>query len=153
MWETRARIDADCETVASWIDDAEGLYLFTGPRLTWPIEPSHLQVMAQIPGLTAWVVVDNRDSTDSAIAGHFDLTLKDGTARLARVIIDPALRGRGLSHMLVVLAEERARELGATQLSLNVIDGNLPAITTYERAGFRRTESERPGISSMMLTL
>jgi len=150
MWETRARTDADCETVTSWIDDAEALYLFTGPRLTWPLEPRHLQAMTLSPGLTAWVVVD---STDDAIAGHFDLTLEGGSARLARVIIAPALRGRGLSHTLVILAEERARELGAQQLTLNVIDGNLPAITTYERAGFRRTASERPGISSMTLAL
>lgn len=150
MWESRARTDADCETVSSWIEDAEGLYLFTGPRLTWPLQPSDLQVMAETPGLTAWVVVDSSDGT---IAGHFDLTLDDRTARLARVIIAPAMRGRGLSHTLVVLAEERASELGATQLSLNVIDGNLPTITTYERAGFRRTASERPGISSMKLAL
>lgn len=153
MWETRARTDADCKIVTSWIMDAADLYLFTGPRLTWPIQPSNLQDMARTPGLTAWVVFDNSDSTDSAIAGHFDLTLEDGSARLARVIIDPAMRGRGLSHTLVDLAEEKARELGATQLSLNVIDGNLPAVTAYERASFRRMASERPGVSSMTLVL
>lgn len=150
MWESRERTVADCETVTSWIENAAALYLFTGPRLAWPVTPEHLEAMALLPGLTAWAVVDG---TDSTIAGHFDLTLEGRTARLARVIIDPLLRGRGLAHTLVFLAEERARQLGATQLSLNVIDGNLPAITTYARAGFRRTASERPGISTMVLDL
>src|SRR5690606_7635237 len=93
-------------TARSWIVDAADLYLFTGPRLTWPLQPSDLQDMARTPGLTAWVVFDN--STSSGIAGHFDLTLEDGSARLARVIIDPAMRGRGVSHTLVVVAEEKA---------------------------------------------
>ena len=149
--ETRARTGADCKIVTSWIVDAADLYLFTGPRLTWPLQPNDLQDMARTPGLTAWVVFDN--STSSGIAGHFDLTLEDGSARLARVIIDPAMRGRGVSHTLVVVAEEKARELGATQLSLNVIDGNLPAVTTYEPAG---SGGEHPNVqesSSMMLAL
>ena len=151
MLETRERNDADCEIVTSWIENAAALNLFTGLRLQWPLDPQQLAGMSQVAGFSAWVMVD---SASGSVVGHFDLAIPDRTARLGRVILDPDRRGLGLAHALVGLAEHKARQLGAVELVLNVIDGNLPAIRTYENAGFHRTAlSDRPDVITMTLTL
>lgn len=95
-----------------------------------------------------------------------DLTVRQvarlaGTGTLASVrlpllrlvdigLIAPELRGRGLAHDLVGNMIQQARRLGASELILNVIIGNEPAIRAYERAGFVNiAESSRPDVRSM----
>lgn len=146
----RARTPVDCETVVGWVPDAEALHLFTGPRMTWPLTSEQLSAM-EGNGFSAWMLAE--EGTE-AVVGHFDLTLDREAARIGRVLIDPARRGRGLAHVLIGLAIEQARELGATELRLNVIVGNEAAIRTYARAGFiEMSQSDRPEVHSMARSL
>ena len=150
MTSIRARSSQDCRTVVDWIPDENACYLFTGPRLTWPLTPAQLDETAATPGLSAWMLLDDEGS----VVGHFDLTLDGERARLGRVLIAPENRGRGLAHELVRQAREKARELGAAQLTLCVIKGNEPAIRTYVSAGFVFEESVgRPDQLEMSLRL
>lgn len=134
----RAREQADLARIVSWIPDGETLYLFTGPRLSWPLTEAKLAALEETAGLSAWVLVD------SAVPGrplaHFDITLAGREARLGRVVVDPMRRGRGLGAATTRSALAKAGELGATRMTLNVIDGNLPAIRSYEKLGFEREE-------------
>ncbi|GGN43458.1 hypothetical protein GCM10012285_24890 [Streptomyces kronopolitis] len=58
-------------------------------------------------------------------------------ARLGRVLIAPAARGRGLGETLVTLTVERAfGELGLPLLDLGVWAHNTPARRIYEKLGF-----------------
>jgi len=151
MFLLRRRSDADLATLVGWVPDAAALYLFTGPRLQWPLTAKQLADMEQIDGMTAWVLVD---SASSSPVGFFDLIVKHRLARLGRVIIDPQRRGQGLGHALVRFAIRQARQLGATELTLNVIIGNDPAIRAYERTGFRSVpNAERPDVQAMSLML
>ena len=150
MTSIRARNHEDCRAVVDWIPDADAFYLFTGPRLTWPLTPSQLNETAEAPGLSAWMLLDD----DGKVVGHFDLRLNGKSARLGRVLIAPDDRGRGLAHDLVRHAGAKARELGATQLTLCVIKGNEPAIHTYVSAGFVFEESgDRSDQQEMSLRL
>lgn len=150
MLSLRQRVDADISTVIRWVPDARALYLFTGPRLVWPLTVDQLAAMTVAGDVRAWVMVDD----ESHLIGHFDLSLVDNTARIGRVIIDPAERGRGYGAALVGLAIESARSLGATRVALNVIADNAPAIATYERAGFQQLPAgDGPDVRSMVLTL
>lgn len=150
MLRARERNREDLPTVTGWIPDADALYLFTGPRLKWPLTVEQLIEMELLDGFSAWIAVDE----DSVAVGHFDLTLDHRTARVGRVVIDPQKRGRGLAHALIHLAIERARELDANDLELNVVASNVPATRTYERAGFKRHPTPpRPGVERMFLTL
>jgi ribosomal protein S18 acetylase RimI-like enzyme len=102
-------------------------------------------------GYSGWTLVE--DGSDEPL-GHFDLTLDGEVARLGRVCINPVHRGLGLAHTLVGLAIDRARSLGASQLRLNVIVGNDPAIRTYERAGFTTSpRSDLPDVRVMSRAL
>jgi RimJ/RimL family protein N-acetyltransferase len=150
MFRLRRRTATDCEAVVSWIPDREALYLFTGPRLPWPLSAVQLSEMEDA-GYSAWTLVD--DESDEPV-GHFDLAVDGEVARIGRVCIDPTRRGQGFAHLLVGFAIDRARSLGAEELRLNVIAGNDAAIRTYERAGFTTsTRSDRPDVISMSLAL
>lgn len=150
MLSLRERVDADIVTVMGWVPDERALYLFTGPRLVWPLTVDQLAAMTVTGEISAWVMVDD----ESLLIGHFDLTLVDDTARIGRVIVDPAERGRGYGGALVDLVVERARSLGARRVALNVISDNAPAIAAYERAGFQQLPGgDRPDVRSMALTL
>ena len=129
----RARSDQDVHDVVGWVPDAGALYLFAGPSLTWPLTAQQLQDMT---GVTPSVVVSSSDD----LVGHFDLVLDGRTARLGRVMVNPALRGRGLAITVVNFALTEARRLGADVVLLNVISTNEPAIRTYQRAGFTAIE-------------
>lgn len=150
MFRLRQRTATDCEAVVSWIPDPDALYLFTGPRLRWPLDAVQLSEMEDA-GYSGWVLVEG-ESTEPI--GHFDLAIDREVARIGRVCIDPARRGQGLAHLLVGFAVDRARSLGASELRLNVIVGNDAAIRTYERAGFTTgPQSDRPDVRVMSRAL
>lgn len=150
MFRLRRRTVTDCEAVVSWIPDPDALYLFTGPRLRWPLDTAQLCEM-EAAGYHGWTLVED-ESNDPV--GHFDLAIAGEVARIGRVCIDPTRRGQGLAHVLVGFAMDRARSLGASELRLNVIVGNDAAIRTYERAGFTTSpRSDRPDVRVMFRAL
>jgi GNAT superfamily N-acetyltransferase len=53
------------------------------------------------------------------------------------IVIDEALRGRGLGRQTMQAAEEYVRAQGAKRLGLNVFGPNVVARTLYESLGFK----------------
>ena len=60
-------------------------------------------------------------------------------AELARLIVDPAHRGRGVGRELVRALVGEARRLGWSDVWLRVDPDNEPALRAYAAAGFVRT--------------
>lgn len=60
---------------------------------------------------------------------------KDGK-EIARVVIDKAYQGRGLSFEMVQRIESVLREKGHLSIRLSVVKSNIPAYKTYIKAGF-----------------
>ena len=60
-------------------------------------------------------------------------------AELARLIVDPAHRGRGVGRELVRALVGEARRLGWSDVWLRVDPDNEPAVRAYAAAGFVRT--------------
>lgn len=52
------------------------------------------------------------------------------------VYVEPEYRGQGLSRQMLQRVEHIARARGCGKLTLEVLDGNLPAISSYRRFGF-----------------
>ena len=63
-------------------------------------------------------------------------------AELARLIVDPARRGRGVGRTLAAALLAEARRLGWSDVWLRVVPGNEPAIRAYAAAGFARATSD-----------
>jgi len=63
-------------------------------------------------------------------------------AELARLIVDPDARGRGVGREMVRLLTARARERGFEDVWVRVVPSNEPALHAYAAAGFVRTTAE-----------
>jgi ribosomal protein S18 acetylase RimI-like enzyme len=152
----RRRAASDLPTLIGWVPDAAALFLFSGPRLSWPLDAQQLIDLEQVAGLIPWVLVD--DSNEDIPLGHFDIDLSqsqlDGgrSAQIGRVIVDPASRGRGLGTELMRLAVDEVGRMDVAELGLYVIDGNTPAIRIYTGLGFiPEPETPRAGMTPMTL--
>ena len=75
------------------------------------------------------------------------LKLGDSTARdefkVDSIAVDSASRGLGTGTALMMKAEEKARSLGKTNMSLHVVGENMGAIRLYQRLGYTITRTER----------
>lgn len=63
-------------------------------------------------------------------------------AELARLVVDPAVRGRGVGRALARALADEARRRGFTQVWLRVVAENAAARRAYEAAGFARATPE-----------
>ena len=129
----------DCEALLTWIDSADALLQWAGPRdFVWPLTDE--QLLTDLHG------ADHRRMPFAAVpadggppAGHLMLTtLPDhGVGVLGRVIVAPDQRGRGLGTALMEeVAQFGFDNRGLHRLQLAVYDFNLPAIACYESVGF-----------------
>lgn len=73
---------------------------------------------------------------DGTVGGVATLRCVAGAADLDRIVVDPALRGRGIGRRLLDAGLAWADAAGADQVMLEVEDGNEPALALYERTGF-----------------
>jgi ribosomal protein S18 acetylase RimI-like enzyme len=74
--------------------------------------------------------------TGEAVGRMWFAQREDGVVFLYQVELTPERRGQGLGREAMRLLEERARELGATSLELNVFGGNAVARGLYRSLGF-----------------
>ncbi|MBC8366212.1 GNAT family N-acetyltransferase [bacterium] len=60
-----------------------------------------------------------------------------GVAKLQQFGLEPEYQGKGIGRRMLTQAEQRARELGATELALDTAEGAEHLIRMYERWGYR----------------
>jgi ribosomal-protein-alanine N-acetyltransferase len=73
------------------------------------------------------------------IVGYICLMSLFEEAQILDIAVNPDQRGRGVGLELMARAEGFAREKQAEILTLEVRASSAPAISLYERCGFRRT--------------
>ncbi len=67
----------------------------------------------------------------------------NGKANLVRILVAPAMRGRGLGKQLCSLLLAKALRMpNVKQVSLRVHKDNRPAVAVYRSLGFRELEGE-----------
>jgi predicted GNAT family N-acyltransferase len=99
------------------------------------------RVFCEEQGVDADLEADGRDDeavhlvavADGAVVGTCRLVLEGGTAKLGRMAVEPALRGRGIGAALLESAEAEARRAGARRIALHA---QAAAIDLYARGGF-----------------
>ena len=80
---------------------------------------------------------------DGQIVGSAGLMKEhEGVYELAKMAVTAAYRGMGISKMLIEACLEKAREIGASKLTLFSNHQLLTAIKLYERYGFRHVVVE-----------
>ncbi|MET9879097.1 GNAT family N-acetyltransferase [Actinacidiphila glaucinigra] len=116
---------------------------------TWPTTAREVALWCErheYP-LAGAVVADWRDAADVEayllydgpdLVGYGELWLdaEENEVELARVIVAPSARGRGLGRRLIVALAARARLTGLAEVFLRVHPDNAAALRCYPGAGF-----------------
>ncbi len=101
---------------------------------------------------TRWYAVHE---DDAGIDGYVGLFTVPPEADVQTIAVATRSQGRGLGRELLDALVEEARRRGCTQLFLEVLADNSPALALYEGAGFvsqgRRTDYYGPGRDALVL--
>lgn len=129
----------DFATILTWFSDEAALVQWAGPDVHFPLDAAQLErpleeSTRQPPARLIWA-----GELGTNVIAHASVALdwRHGVARLGRVCIDPAYRGRGLA--VPFLSRIRDIVFGMAEferLELNVYTLNHAAIRTYKRLGF-----------------
>ena len=92
------------------------------------------------------------------LVGDFgEITESDDEAAFRMLVVDPAVRGRGIGELLVRTCLDRARAAGKRRLVLSTDPRMTSAHRIYERLGFRRLPerdwSPVPGVDLLVYSL
>ena len=133
-----------------------GVQLFEGSQDAAPIDyrpldAAHAADVARLEQMTmgsdAWkasLVADELPRKDRTwwaafdgpvLVGYCGGWVVDGQVQILKIATDPAYRRRGIAAELIALVASDARNLGATEMSLEVRASNAGAQTFYERMG------------------
>jgi ribosomal protein S18 acetylase RimI-like enzyme len=130
----RAAVDADLKTLMAWINDKKACKLWAGPVVRFPLT---LQRLKQDIAYST----DNTFAMQNA-AGEFLglgqlLAKENNRIHLARIIVAPLQRGRGLGDLLGrLLIDEGLKRYGNVYFTLNVYSDNANAVRLYQKLGF-----------------
>ena len=148
------------DRLIAWFSDEAAVMQWGGADMRWPLD--HAQLWAMLDEARAnpparWLLVSESapwppvSESDAALLAHAQVALdwRHGVARLARVGINPALRGRGLA---VPFLREVLRRVFADpafeRAELNVYTFNHAAIRTYEQLGFQHEGTRRSAVKA-----
>jgi ribosomal-protein-alanine N-acetyltransferase len=121
--------------VLGWIGSAEELEAWASRR-DYPPGPDVLREWHRDPDVHPYVLL-----AGDRLVGYGEVWEDRGEdeAELARIVVAPSERGRGLGCALVRLLSAEAGRLGFRDIWVRVVPWNAPALACYERAGFVRT--------------
>ncbi|KXS37846.1 MAG: GCN5-like N-acetyltransferase [Halomonadaceae bacterium T82-2] len=144
----------DLDTVLAWPADAAASRRWAGPRLPYPTTANTAWMTLEASPENSFALVD----ADGALLGFGQLLRWDyRVVHLARLIVAPAQRGRGLGRELCRALIARASEaFEARRLTLNVYADNHTALSLYRSLGFTellRNEAGDVIFMSLVLSL
>lgn len=128
---------------AVWVSAVEALEAQTMGSDAW----HGSQILDELPrgDRTWWAAYEMNDSSkravspeDAKLIGYAGGWIVDGQVQVLKVATDPAYRRRGIAQELLAHIARDARDLGATEMTLEVRLSNTGAHAFYERLGLKR---------------
>lgn len=128
---------------AVWVDAVEELEARTMGSDAWRAS----QILDELPRAdrTWWAAFEMEDSSkrvvepkNAHLIGYAGGWIVDGQVQLLKVATDPSYRRQGIAQELLAHVSRDARDLGATEMTLEVRATNTGAHAFYERLGLQR---------------
>lgn len=128
---------------AAWANAVEALEAQVMGSDAWHAS----QILDELPRAdrTWWAAYEMTDSSqravnpaDAKLIGYAGGWIVDGQVQVLKVATDPAYRRRGIAQELLAHVAHDARDLGATEMTLEVRLSNTGAHAFYERLGLER---------------
>lgn len=119
--------------IMGWFPDTRSVTRWGSPYTRYPLREETFFEDIYWSKINSRVAI----SDDGQLLGFGQFYLKLGRCHLARLVINPELRGQGLGEKFVgLLMKHGAEELDAPEFSLYVMSENKPAYNCYRRLGF-----------------
>lgn len=124
----------DLQVVLTWVPTPELLKLWAGPGLTFPPQADIAWHELGITGENSFSLID----AGGNVAGFGQTLLREPhRVHLARIIVSPTVRGKGVGRILCQqLMQAGLERYGAAAFTLNVYKDNAPAFNLYKSLGF-----------------
>ena len=125
---------ADIAVALAWTPEAVALRRWAGPAARWPTSPTMLREDIDNADASSFAL----DAPEGGLAAFGQVRFRDQRyGHLARIIVSPVQRGRGLGRNLCHQLMQAALRLHPIEaFSLYVFPENSPAIALYESLGF-----------------
>jgi len=131
--ELREALSKDLLTMTSWFDSEQALHQWAGPNFRFPYSDASFLEDLNLDQLTSYGLYNE----DNTLLGFGQCYERLGRNHLARLVINPAYRGQGLSLELIPrLIEEANKQFPRLETSLFVLKQNAVAISCYKKLGF-----------------
>ena len=129
----RAAVEADVEDLMRWFRNFNDVNIWGGPAFRYPFTRETFFEDLQWHRMASFGLFDASDK----LAGFGQLYDRDQRIHLARLVVDPAPRGRGLGRRLIELLMAAGRErYPHDEFSLFVYRANESAYRCYRSLGF-----------------
>ncbi len=117
----------------NWFENEKSLREWAGPDFRFPFNLASFTDDLQLHTLDSFVLL----STQKELLGFGQFYPRLGKCHLARLVVSPAFRGKGLAAKLIgLLSELGDKKLKFKAFSLFVLAHNKSAIKSYTRYGF-----------------
>jgi ribosomal protein S18 acetylase RimI-like enzyme len=119
--------------VMSWFPTEQALSLWSGPNFRFPLNLDTFKQDLKLETLASFALVSNEG--DLLAFGQYYLRLEK--CHLGRLVVNPDLRGQGIStHLIQQLMAKGKANLNTDTCSLFVLEHNKSAINAYTKLGF-----------------
>ena len=148
MIELQPFTEIDCDRLIRWVPDRRFLLQWAGPEYKWPLDTKQLlktYAKTKIHPSSHYMFIAYDTGIEQSI-GHIELmnvNIEKKSAHIGRVLIDPAIRGKGYgSQLMNKICEYAFINLKLSTLTLSVFDFNQSAIVCYQKIGFKIIETK-----------
>jgi ribosomal protein S18 acetylase RimI-like enzyme len=118
--------------IKPWFPDQHSCAIWAGPNFRFPFTEATFIEDTRLD-FPSYVLIDDQDE----VVAFGQYYVRNDRCHLARLVVSPRHRGRGLgSRLIVELAKAGFAELRLEEGSLFVLTDNLPAFRLYEKLGF-----------------
>jgi ribosomal protein S18 acetylase RimI-like enzyme len=126
--------EPDGDVVLGWVRSAEELDAWAS-RGDFPLQRSIFAEWHSDLDVRAYVLVH---AGEPRAYGEIWEDAAQGEVELARIIVAPESRGRGVGREFTRLLSDQARRRGFDEIWLRVVPTNAAALACYRSAGFKR---------------
>ncbi|MEV5411927.1 GNAT family N-acetyltransferase [Thermopolyspora sp. NPDC052614] len=131
-------VEAYAETIAAWPASGHEVTMWCGRR-EYPLPPRVVAEWLREQDVRAYALLDGRD-----LLGYGELWFdaEEDEVELARVIVAPGFRGRGVGRALVRNLTGLALDAGQANIFMRVHPDNQAALRCYRHAGFHPVDDD-----------
>ena len=132
-WMLEPAADADFDELMAWFPDPDSVDIWSGPDFRYPLHAETFREDLRLDMMASWSL----RGPGGEFAGFGQSYERTGRGHLARLVVNPSMRGRGVGKRLIkLMIDALEASHGYDEYSLFVYRHNEAAYRCYRSLGF-----------------